>query len=48
MRADVEAIGMVRRISLAVTDGLHRLVVVGSAVALGGLPRAGGLPVMRE
>ena len=47
MWADVEAIGMVRRISLAVTDGLHRLVVGGSAVALGGLPRAGGLPVLR-
>lgn len=47
MRADVEAIGMVRRISLAVTDGLHRLVVGGSAVALSGLPRAGGLPVLR-
>ena len=47
MGADVEAIGMVRRISLAVTDGLHRLVVGGSAVALSGLPRAGGLPVLR-
>jgi hypothetical protein len=47
MRARAEPIGMVRRLSLAVTDGLHRLVLGGSAVALGGLPRAGGLPVLR-
>lgn len=47
MRAEAEPIGMVRRLSLAVTDGLHRLVLGGSAVALGGLPRAGGLPVLR-
>jgi hypothetical protein len=47
MQVEAEAIGMVRRISLAVTDGLHRLVLGGSAVALGGLPRAGGIPVLR-
>ena len=47
MRAGAEPIGMVRRLSLAVTNGLHRLVLGGSAIALGGLPRAGGLPVLR-
>jgi len=47
MRARAEPIGVVRRLSLAVTDGLHRLVLGGSAIALGGLPRAGGLPVLR-
>ncbi len=47
MRAVAEPIGMVRRFSLAVTDGLHRLVLGGSSVALAGLPRAGGLPVLR-
>jgi hypothetical protein len=47
MRVDVEPIGVVRRLSLAVTDGLHRLVLGGAAAALGGLPRAGGLPVLR-
>jgi len=47
MQVEAEPIGVVRRISLAVTDSLHRLVLGGSAVALGGLPRAGGIPVLR-
>jgi hypothetical protein len=47
MWVEAEPIGMVRRISLAVTDGLHRIMLRGSAVALGGLPRAGGIPVLR-
>ena len=40
-------VGLRRRLSLAVTNGLHRIIVAGSGVALGGLPRAGGIPVLR-
>jgi hypothetical protein len=47
MRVEAEPIGVVRRVSLAVTDGLHRLVLRGASVALRGLPRAGGIPVLR-
>ena len=47
MVIDPEPIGLARRLSLAVTNGLHRVVVGGSRLALGGLPRAGGIPVLR-
>ena len=47
MRDQAGTIGIGRRLSLAVTDGLHRMIVAGSGVALGGLPRAGGIPVLR-
>jgi hypothetical protein len=47
MQVEAEPIGVVRRISLAVTDSLQRLVLGGSSLALGGLPRAGGIPVLR-
>jgi len=40
-------IGIGRRLSLAVTNGLHQLILAGSGLALGGLPRAGGIPVLR-
>lgn len=38
---------MARRVSLAVTASLHRLLAALAGVALAGLPRAGGLPVLR-
>jgi hypothetical protein len=47
MRVEAEPIGVVRRLSLAVTDGLHRLILGGSSIALSGLPQAGGIPVLR-
>jgi hypothetical protein len=40
-------LGLARRLSLAVTAGLHRLLASLAGVALAGLPRAGGLPVLR-
>ena len=36
-----------RRVSLAVTASLHRLLAALAGIALAGLPRAGGLPVLR-
>ena len=39
--------GLARRLSLAVTSGLHRVLASLAGVALAGLPRAGGLPVLR-
>lgn len=36
-----------RRLSLAVTASLHRLLAGLARVALAGLPRAGGIPVLR-
>ena len=39
--------GPARRLSLAVTSGLHRVLASLAGVALAGLPRAGGLPVLR-
>ena len=38
---------LARRASLAVTASLHRLLAALAGVALAGLPRAGGLPVLR-
>ena len=40
-------LGVARRVSLAVTASLHRLLATLAGVALAGLPRAGGLPVLR-
>lgn len=40
-------LGLARRVSLAVTASLHRLLATMAGVALAGLPRAGGLPVLR-
>ena len=40
-------LGVGRRLSLAVTAGLHRILAALAGVALAGLPRAGGLPVLR-
>jgi hypothetical protein len=40
-------LGPARRLSLAVTSGLHRVLASLAGVALAGLPRAGGLPVLR-
>jgi hypothetical protein len=40
-------LGPARRLSLAVTASLHRLLAALAGVALAGLPRAGGLPVLR-
>jgi hypothetical protein len=40
-------LGVARRLSLAVTVSLHRLLATLAGVALAGLPRAGGLPVLR-
>lgn len=40
-------LGMGRRLSLAVTAGLHRVMASLAGVALAGLPRAGGFPVLR-
>ena len=40
-------VGLTRRLSLAVTAGLHRVLAALAGVALAGLPRAGGLPVLR-
>lgn len=40
-------LGARRRLSLAVTAGLHRILAALAEVALAGLPRAGGLPVLR-
>jgi hypothetical protein len=42
-----EAIGPRRRISLAATATLHRLVAGVTSVALAGHPRADGMPVLR-
>lgn len=41
------ALGLNRRLSLAVTAGLHGLLTALAGVALAGLPRAGGIPVLR-
>ncbi len=41
------ALGLNRRLSLAVTAGLHGLLTALAGAALAGLPRAGGLPVLR-
>lgn len=41
------ALGVRRRLSLAVTTGLHRILAGLAGVALAGLPRVGGLPVLR-
>ena len=40
-------LGVGRRLSLAVTASLHRLLAGLAGVALAGLPRAGGIPVLR-
>src|SRR5687768_2459087 len=40
-------LGLARRVSLAITVSLHRLLAALAGVALAGLPRAGGLPVLR-
>jgi hypothetical protein len=40
-------LGLTRRLSLAVTASLHRILAIVAGVALAGLPRAGGLPVLR-
>jgi hypothetical protein len=40
-------LGTARRLSLAVTAGLHRVLARMAGVALAGLPRADGLPVLR-
>jgi hypothetical protein len=40
-------LGLNRRLSLAVTAGLHRILAGLAGVALAGLPRAGGIPVLR-
>ena len=40
-------LGPARRLSLAVTASLHWLLAALAGVALAGLPRAGGLPVLR-
>lgn len=40
-------LGARRRLSLAVTAGLHRILATLAGVALAGLPRADGLPVLR-
>ena len=40
-------LGLGRRLSLAVTASLHRLLAGLAGVALAGLPRAGGIPVLR-
>jgi hypothetical protein len=40
-------LGFTRRLSLAVTASLHRILAALAGVALAGLPRAGGLPVLR-
>lgn len=42
-----ERIGPRRRLALAVTTTLHALLARLSTLTLGGLPRAGGLPVLR-
>ena len=41
------ALGVGRRLSLGVTAALHRVMAGLANVALAGLPRAGGLPVLR-
>ncbi len=40
-------VGVGRRLSLAVTASLHRVIASLAGVGLAGLPRAGGLPVLR-
>jgi len=40
-------LGPARRLSLAVTASLHRLLAALAGAALAGLPRVGGLPVLR-
>lgn len=40
-------LGVPRRLSLAVTAGLHRILAALAGVALAGLPRVGNLPVLR-
>ena len=40
-------VGPARRLSLAVTSGLHRVLASLAGVALAGLPRVGGIPVLR-
>jgi hypothetical protein len=40
-------LGLARRVSLAVTASLHRLLATLAGVGLAGLPRVGGLPVLR-
>lgn len=44
---NARAQGLSRRLSLAVTATLHRILAALAGVALAGLPRAGGLPVLR-
>ena len=39
-------LGVARRLSLAVTASLHRILAGMAGVALAGLPRADGLPVL--
>lgn len=40
-------LGLTRRVSLGVTTGLHHILAGLAGVALAGLPRAGGIPVLR-
>jgi hypothetical protein len=42
-----EPLGLRRRLSLAITAGLHRVVASLTSVALAGHPRVGGMPVLR-
>lgn len=47
VRASGPGLSLSRRLSLGVTAGLHRVLAALAGVALAGLPRAGGLPVLR-
>ena len=47
MRENGRGMGLNRRLSLAVTASLHAVLSAVAGVALTGLPRAGGLPVLR-
>ena len=40
-------LGLTRRLSLGVTASLHHILAALAGVALAGLPRAGGIPVLR-
>jgi hypothetical protein len=46
-RGDGVKLGLNRRLSLAVTASLHGVLAALSGAALAGLPRAGGIPVLR-
>lgn len=46
-RQSARGLGLTRRLSLGVTASLHQVLAALAGVALGGLPRAGGIPVLR-